>query len=124
MARMVLLAMETEDLDVVTLPPLRSTDELQVGRQLDCDLVIDDDSVSKRHAVLRWDEATQVCKLQDFGSTNGTRVNVVIPIKGEVILNDRDIVSFGDVAFLFLLSETLHARLSQPARSLTPMPHR
>ena len=119
---MVLLAIETEDLDVAILPPLGSTDALQVGRQPDCDLVIDHDSVSHRHAALRWDEATHRCTLQDFGSTNGTFVNIVTPITGEVILNDGDVVSFDNVAFLLRLAETLHAKLTQSAGSIGPGP--
>ena len=124
LARMVLLAMETEDLNVALLPPLSSTGELQVGRQPDSDLVIDHDSVSHRHAALHWHEATHRCTLKDFGSTNGTFVNIVTPITGEVILNDGDIVSFGNVAFLFLLAETLHAKLMQSAGSIGPGPRR
>jgi hypothetical protein len=124
MARMLLLALETEDLQVATLPPLRSEDELRVGRQPDCDLVIDDESVSKRHAVLRWDESKQRCTLQDEGSTNGTFVNTVSRIVGEIELHDGDIVSFGDVAFWFLLSKTLHSRLSRASSSIAPPPNK
>ena len=122
MARMLLLALETEDLQVATLPPLRSVDELRVGRQPDCDLVVDDESVSKRHAVLRWDETAHRCTLQDQGSTNGTFVNTVSKIEGEVELHDGDIVSFGDVAFWFLLTKTLHSRLSRATTSIAPPP--
>ncbi|MBI5534567.1 MAG: FHA domain-containing protein [Deltaproteobacteria bacterium] len=124
LARMVLLAIETEDLDVAILPPMGSADELLVGRQPDCDLVIDHDSVSHRHAALRWDESTHRCSLKDFGSTNGTFVNIVTPITGEVVLSDGDIVSFGNVAFLFLLAETLHAKLMQAAGSIGPGPRK
>lgn len=113
LARMVLMAIATEDLNVAILPPLFGDDALLVGRQADCDLVVDHESVSHRHAALRWDEDTQRCTLKDFGSTNGTFVNIVTPIHDEVVLEDGDIVSFGTVAFLFLLSETLHARLLQ-----------
>jgi hypothetical protein len=120
MARMLLLALETEDLQVATLPPLRSEDELRVGRQPDCDLVIDDESVSKRHAVLRWHADAQRCTLEDEGSTNGTFVNTVSPIEGETELHDGDIVCFGDVAFWFLLTKTLHSRLARTATSLAP----
>jgi hypothetical protein len=120
LARMVLISIATEDLNVAILPPLGTNDALQVGRQPDCDLVIDHDSVSHRHAALRWDEATHRCTLEDFGSTNGTFVNIVTPITGDVILNDGDIVSFGSEAFLFLLAETFHAWLTQAAGSIRP----
>src|SRR5438132_14293287 len=48
------LIFQFDDLSVATLPPLAGIDELSAGRQPDCDLVINDASVSKRHAVLRW----------------------------------------------------------------------
>ena len=120
MAQMMLLALETEDLDVATLPPLRSVDELRIGRLPDCDLVIDDETVSKRHAVLRWNQTAQRCTLQDQGSTNGTFVNTAMRLKGELPLNDGDIVSFGDVAFWFLRTDTLHARLQARTGSVSP----
>jgi predicted component of type VI protein secretion system len=122
--RMVLMALDTENLNVATLPPLRSADELLVGRQPDCDLVLDHDSVSKRHALLRWHESKRYCTVQDFGSTNGTFVNMVTPIKGEVIIYDGDVVSFGTVAFWFALAETLHAKLTQSAAAIGPGPQR
>jgi FHA domain len=120
MARMLLLAIETEDLHVMTLPPMRSRDELTVGRQPDCDLVIDDESVSKRHAVLRWDDRMDQTTLQDVGSTNGTFINTAQRITREVVLEDGDIVSFGDVAFWFLHTGTLYARLLNPRLSVRP----
>lgn len=120
MARMLLLALETEDLHVATLPPIRSCDELSVGRQPDCDLPVDDESVSKRHALLRWDEGQHCCTLRDLGSTNGTFVNSASPIEKEVVLEDGDIVSFGDVAFWFLLTETLYSRLTGRSSSMRP----
>ena len=39
---------EFEDLVVATLPPMSDSDELVVGRQPDCELVVNDSSVSKR----------------------------------------------------------------------------
>ena len=112
MARMLLLALETEDLQVATLPPMRSQDELSVGRQPDCDLPIDHESVSKRHALLRWNNEREVCTLQDLGSTNGTFVNSALRIEREVVVEDGDFLSFGDVAFWFLLTKTLYGRLT------------
>src|SRR5947209_5771968 len=40
------LLFEFEDLEVATLPPMDDQTELEVGRQPDCDLVINDPSVS------------------------------------------------------------------------------
>jgi FHA domain/DUF1707 SHOCT-like domain len=44
-----------------------------IGRAVDCDLVLRDQTVSRRHAELR--RAGDGWMLTDLGSTNGTRVN-------------------------------------------------
>ena len=100
-----------DDLHVSTLPPLSGVDELSVGRQPDCELIVDDPSVSKRHAVLKWDEAAKRCSVLDKGSTNGTFLNASIRVRKETILRDGDIISFGEVQWWYLLTETLYARL-------------
>ncbi len=105
------LLFEFEDLSVATLPPLTGLDELTVGRLPDCELVIDQPSVSKRHAVLRWDDEQNRCTVNDLGSTNGTYLNDCILVRRETMLRDGDILSFGDVQFWFLLTETLHHKL-------------
>jgi pSer/pThr/pTyr-binding forkhead associated (FHA) protein len=110
------LLFQFDALSVATLPPLQGVDELTVGRQPDCDLVINDASVSKRHAVLRWDSAGSRASIQDLSSTNGTFINAGKKLIGERSLQDGDIISFGEVQFWFLLTESLLARL-QPAGS-------
>src|SRR5436189_1141538 len=44
-----------------------------LGRSRECDLVIDDPNVSRRHAELRREEDTWI--VADLGSTNGVKVN-------------------------------------------------
>lgn len=105
------LVFQFEDLEVATVPPLQGIDELSVGRQPDCDLVLDHGSVSKTHAVLRWDAANKRCSVQDTGSTNGTFLNASIRVKKETILRDGDIISFGEVQWWYLLTETLYTKL-------------
>jgi hypothetical protein len=105
------LLFEFEVLIVATLPPLEGSDELSVGRAPDCDLVLDDPSVSKRHAMLRWNDPKRACTLEDRRSTNGTYLNGAIRIRKPVILRDGDIISFGEVAFWYLLTPTLYDRL-------------
>jgi pSer/pThr/pTyr-binding forkhead associated (FHA) protein len=46
---------------------------LSIGSGSGCDIVIDDPTVSRRHATLKKAEATWT--LEDLGSTNGTWVN-------------------------------------------------
>lgn len=54
--------------------------ELLIGRQPDCDVQIDDNSVSSRHALLtvrpsRYLEGQREIVIEDLDSTNGTFVN-------------------------------------------------
>jgi len=108
---MLSLLFEFEGLLVTTLPPLARVEELSVGRLPDCDVVLDDTSVSKRHAVLRWNEPQGRCSVRDLGSTNGTFLNASSLGQREATLKDGDILSFGNVQFWYLLTDTLHARL-------------
>jgi len=108
-----------EDLIVATLPPVELVTELVVGRQADCDLRMDDPSVSKRHASLRWDDPTGQCTLQDLGSTNGTFLNASSIQQRAVQLSDGDIVSFGEAQFWFFRTDSLFSRLgAADSRSL------
>lgn len=50
-----------------------SDDRIVVGRSRDCDLVVDDPNVSRRHMEVRREETGWVAV--DLGSTNGTKVN-------------------------------------------------
>ena len=114
------LLFQFDTLVVASLPPLQGVDQLTVGRQPDCELVIEHSSVSKRHAMLRWDAAGKRATVQDLGSTNGTFLNANIKIRTESMLKDGDIISFGDVQFWYLLTETLHAKLWQTRSSNLP----
>ncbi len=113
---MLTLLFEFEDLLITTLPPLARAEELGVGRLPDCDVFIDDASVSKRHAVLRWSDTPARCTVRDLGSTNGTFLNAHSLATREAVLKDGDILSFGNVQFWFLMTDTLHARLRSPRR--------
>jgi hypothetical protein len=47
--------------------------ELVIGRHYDCDVVLTDPSVSRRHARIVFRDGSWI--LQDLASTNGTKVN-------------------------------------------------
>jgi pSer/pThr/pTyr-binding forkhead associated (FHA) protein len=67
-----------------------------LGRSRDCDCVLAEPSVSRRHAELRREDGHWL--LRDLGSRNGTRVNGVRLLdEAEVCPGDR--VSFGDARF-------------------------
>jgi len=105
------LLQQFDDLHVATLPPIQGSEELQIGRLPDNDFVIDDPSVSKRHALLRWDHVARRCLVTDLGSRNGTVVNGEYLRDPHFLLQDGDMLSFGDAEFCFLETHTLLSML-------------
>lgn len=79
---------------VVPLPDGR---EVVVGRDPDCDVVLDDDRVSRRHAILASDGAAW--SVTDLASKNGTLLDGVPVATG--LLKDRTWVSFGGLVARF-----------------------
>ncbi|WP_224246819.1 FHA domain-containing protein [Hyalangium gracile] len=101
-----------QHLEVHLLQPRVDGEEFTVGRMDTCMLVLKDPSVSKLHARLRWSEPSGAYTVRDAGSMNGTFVNTVpIRAREEFQLRDGDALSFGDVQFLYLHTDTLHAHL-------------
>ncbi len=101
-----------DELRVATVPPLRSQDELTVGRLPSCDLVINDPSVSKEHARLRWHGHAEACTVVDLGSRNGTQLNGhPLEPHQEFFVRDGDLVRFGDADFAYLTAKSLFERL-------------
>lgn len=103
------LLFEFDDLVVATLPPLDSGAPLNVGRMPDCDLVIDDPSVSKHHASISWDGKQAM--VEDLKSSNGTRLNAD-ELHMKMVVRDGDTIAFGDTQFCYLATGTLHSRLT------------
>jgi len=68
-----------------------------LGRRLDCDVVISDMRVSRRHAQLRWRFGRYV--LYDLGSTGGTTVNG--HWVSEAVLEPGDVFSLGGVDIIY-----------------------
>ena len=68
-----------------------------IGRAAEADLVIDDETVSRRHAQLTGDRDALV--LSDLGSSNGTTLNGN-PMVGEVVLHDGDLIGFGSATIV------------------------
>ncbi len=104
------LLFELDDLFVATLPPMLN-EAITVGRLPDCELVIDDPSVSKHHAKLTWQSSGSTALLNDLSSSNGTLLNG-LDVKEEVTLRDGDEVTFGDARYCYLRTKTLHQRLT------------
>ena len=79
-----------------------SKDEMSIGCHDDNDICIDDASVSEHHADIfrREIDGKIVCVLRDNNSLNGIRINNVA-ITGEQVLENLDIIQFGEVEGLF-----------------------
>lgn len=104
------LLFEFDELQIAT-PPDIADGELVVGRAPDCELVIDDPSVSKRHAVLGWDAQQKHAWVEDQKSSNGTWLNGT-ELTRRVRVNDGDTLAFGEARFCLLHARTLFARLT------------
>ncbi|MDH7487269.1 MAG: FHA domain-containing protein [Anaerolineae bacterium] len=69
-----------------------------LGRAPDCDLIIADRRVSRRHAEIYRQEEGFI--LRDLDSTNGTWLNGQ-RLSAPALLQDGDIIAIGDVRFTF-----------------------
>jgi len=71
-----------------------------IGRGSKNDIIIDDDSVSREHAKIKYFEDEDKYKIYDLVSTNGTYVNgkkIEIPTE----IKDGDKIEFGEAIFIF-----------------------
>lgn len=83
---------------------------LRVGRMLDLELVLTDDSLSRQHAEMTRTDAGWV--VRDLGSTNGTFLNGTAVGRAGQLLREGDILQCGNVLFaLQLLTQTPTADL-------------
>lgn len=72
--------------------------ELSIGRDEDCDLILQYPNVSRRHAIIRRNEDEYV--IEDLHSTNGTFVNDVAIHR--CVLRDNDQIRVGKVLSVFV----------------------
>jgi len=79
--------------------PLSVGDNI-IGRDPRCDVWLDHDDVSRRHARIRIEKASGPAVLADLDSTNGTFIGRQ-PITSPTPLSDRDVIKLGDVTLQF-----------------------
>lgn len=75
---------------------IEENQNLLVGRIPECDVILEDGSVSSQHARLKLQN--HVLVLNDLDSTNGTRVNYAL-VQGPTLILDGDTIEFGNVTF-------------------------
>jgi hypothetical protein len=73
-------------------------DPVTIGRHPDCDVVLNDQEVSRQHAEVRRDDEGFV--LHDLGSLNGTKVNGA-GVKAPRPLDDGDTITIGSHTIRF-----------------------
>jgi phosphoserine phosphatase RsbU/P len=78
-------------------------DHVVLGRSHECDLILPDVLLSRRHAEIA--RTAGGWSLRDLGSLNGTRLNGV-RVEGERPLRDGDTISMSDWALVFRDAET------------------
>jgi hypothetical protein len=75
-----------------------ANDKYSIGRQTTCDVVIADHNVSRVHAEMKIVQGTW--RIDDRGSTNGTRVNGTVIVE-PTPLAPGDVIAFGAVNIHF-----------------------
>ena len=73
-------------------------DRVVLGRAHDCDLILPDVLLSRRHAEIV--RSAGGWSVRDLGSLNGTRLNGVL-VEGEQALRDRDRITMSDWTLVF-----------------------
>lgn len=84
-------------------PTILHQAETSIGRGDGCDIMVASETVSRRHAIIRYEnwenpEEEPRCRIRDHGSKNGVFLNNV-RIHGDAPLRPRDIVRLGEIIF-------------------------
>ena len=90
--------------------------EFVLGRGTDCDIQVDRDSVSRRHAKVFLLDGTTWC-VQDLGSTNGSYVN-----DNQIeqsALRDGDFLKIGAAIFKFLIGANVEVSYHEEIYRMT-----
>lgn len=96
----------------------QNTQDVTIGRDKDCELSIDNDTISRKHAKLikRWDLVTLI----DLKSKNGTYVGREKVT--EQPLQDGDRILLGDVALHYRNPQEINFEALTPEKKAAPMP--
>jgi pSer/pThr/pTyr-binding forkhead associated (FHA) protein len=78
-----------------------SSEETLIGRNPTTDVTLLDESISREHAIILFDQATQSYSIEDLQSTNSTKVNGKRIRSAE--LSPGDEIEIGRTRFRFLV---------------------
>ena len=78
-----------------------SSEETLIGRNPTTDITLLDESISREHAIILFDAATQSYAIEDLQSTNSTKVNGKRTRSAE--LSPGDEIEIGRTRFRFLM---------------------
>jgi pSer/pThr/pTyr-binding forkhead associated (FHA) protein len=95
---------------VIRLEPKRAGEEVRLGRDARCEVVIDDATLSRVHLVLRHGEGGR-WTVKDAGSRNGSRVDGAPLRELPVPLSPGAAIEAGAVRLTFLDAAGLYLRL-------------
>jgi diguanylate cyclase (GGDEF)-like protein len=96
---------------------LLERNEVVLGRGTDCDIQVDRDSVSRRHAKVFRDDGGGAWRVQDMGSTNGSYVNDHPVTDG--VLKDGDFLKIGAAIFKFLTGANVEVSYHEEIYKMT-----
>ena len=83
--------------------PIKSGDNIIIGRSQKSNIIISDVSISKKHLIIRMDQKTNQVFAQDQQSTNGTIIdNKFINAGKEIIVQDNSKIQLGSIILKFL----------------------
>jgi diguanylate cyclase (GGDEF)-like protein len=91
--------------------------EIIIGRSDSANIQVDQDSVSRHHVKISTDKDTGQSRLKDLDSTNGTFVNNIRTLEGE--LRDGDIVRVGQTIFKHLSGTNIETKYHEEIYRLT-----
>ena len=77
-----------------------SEEETLVGRNPTTSITLMDESISREHALILYDEETDIFSIEDLASTNGTKVNGKKVRSAE--LSPGDEIEIGHTCFRFV----------------------
>ncbi|MBX5483882.1 MAG: GGDEF domain-containing protein [Myxococcaceae bacterium] len=95
-------------------------EKVVIGRSSKADIQIDQESVSRNHAQITIDRATNRVHIADLGSTNGTWVNDE-QILGEYQLRNGDLIKIGRTIFKYIAGGNIEAAYHDEIYRLTTM---